>query len=90
MPHFIILLVALYKLMQYYPNAEIEMASYQPTRQTNSAPLFAKPAAKFEEDEEDEPAIARVTGSIIWFWVVVVCTTSIPFINLLLFFVQPF
>lgn len=62
--------------------------------QYNTAPLFAKPAAKIEvdedEDEDEEPAISRVTGSIIWFWAVVVCTTSIPFINLFLFFFQPF
>ena len=78
--------------MQYHPNAEIEMANYQANYQTNTAPLFAKPAAKFEADdgEDDEPAITRMTGNIIWFWMIVIFTTAIPFINLLLFFVQPF
>lgn len=81
--------------MQYSPNAEIEMTNYQPNYQANyqanTVPLFAKPAAKLEaDDDEDEPAITRVTGNIIWFWVIVISTTAIPFINLLLFFVQPF
>lgn len=53
MPYFIILLVALQTIMQYYPNAEIEMTNYQPNYQTNTVPLFAKPAAKLEADDED-------------------------------------
>lgn len=92
MPYLIILLVALLKIMQYHPNAEIEMTNYQANYQANTAPLFAKPAAKFgaDDEEDEEPAITRMTGNIIWFWVIVIFTTAIPFINLLLFFVQPF
>lgn len=32
----------------------------------------------------------RSTGSLLCFWIVVLCTAAIPIINLLLFFLQPY